>query len=419
MLGIRCTELSAWQQITSDIAHTESLHHYLWYQHVGKALGIILFNAGYSYDAQYRNLAFFMRLVAHNLGSFPTSGYITQPWKSFMTDDGSPVEFSWDWGTGNDRPTIRYSIEPIGLTAGTSLDPLNLLVGVDFERQLIKALPDLGVEWLHHFQDFFKNHGDNVWESIDSHDHNSSIFYAFDLIEPNTTAKAYFFPKSRAIARKESKLQVLTQAIQLAPHSNESKLNALVMFSDFSSDTASAHLEYEMLAIDLVDPQESRIKIYFRCRQTTFNSVANIMMLGGRAHSPNLQTGLDDLRSLWNALFANHGDQPLTQVHHRTAGMLYNVGFKLGDQCPVVKVYIPVRHYSSSDEKVIWGLKRYFRSHEKGKYMKAYSNAMTTLFGSEVLSAGSGIQTYIGCSIRPNGSLRIVSYFKPPLPTCV
>ena len=42
-----------------------------------------------------------------------------------MTDNHTPVEFSWDWGCANDEPTVRYSIEPIGCNAGTPKDPLN------------------------------------------------------------------------------------------------------------------------------------------------------------------------------------------------------------------------------------------------------------------------------------------------------
>ncbi|KAI0423305.1 aromatic prenyltransferase [Xylaria grammica] len=215
-----------------------------------------------------------MQLIAQNLGIFPTLDY-AQSWERFMTGEGSPVELSWDWGTDDSRPTIRYSIEPIGLTADTSFDPLNLLVGEAFESQLVKALPNLRVEWLRHFQDFFKDRGNNGCESVNSHDHNTSIFYAFDLTDTNTTAKAYFLPKFRAIARKESNLKVLMQAIQIAPYSSEGNLNVLSIFSDFSNDTASAHLEYEMLAIDLIDPQQSRLKIYFRYRETSFNSVAS------------------------------------------------------------------------------------------------------------------------------------------------
>ncbi|KAI1288714.1 tryptophan dimethylallyltransferase-domain-containing protein [Xylaria venustula] len=408
------TKHSVWQQVNSDFAVTKTVHHYLWYQHVGKALGVLLFNAGYSYDAQYRSLAFFMKLIAPNLGIFHIDA-CTSSWHSFMTDDGSPLELSWDWGTSDSQPTIRYSIEPIGQKAGTTLDPLNLIVGPVFEDQLVQLLQNLSLEWFHHFQEFFKGLDDDGQELVDLQDHNTSVFYAFDLTDTDTVAKVYFFPKSRAIAHKESNLEVLVQAIRSAPYSTDSNLNALTTFVEFSSDIASAGLEYEMLAIDLIDPLESRIKIYFRCRETTFDSVAKIMTLGGRICNPNLHRGLGDLRELWGALFGVCGDHPLKEVHHRTGGMLYNVEFRLGDLCPVAKIYLPVRHYSSSDGAVIRGIDKFFQSRRRGAYMKAYKDVMTTLFGSEELATRSGAQTYVGCSIRPNGALRLVSYFKPPL----
>ncbi|KAI0469328.1 tryptophan dimethylallyltransferase-domain-containing protein [Xylaria cf. heliscus] len=418
MLGVCCAELSAWQQVNSDFAHTETVHHRLWYQHYGRALGIFLFNAGYLYDAQYRNLAFFMQHIAPNLGVFRIDDD-TQSWGSFMTDDGSPLELSWDWGTNNCRPTIRYSIEPIGLKAGTSHDPLNLLVGPVLEAQLIRALPNLRLELFHHFQDFFKARGENKHHLVDLQDHNTSIFYAFDLTDKDTTAKVYFFPKSRAIACNEPNLEVLIQAITSAPYITSDNLNALSVLTDFSRDIAGAGLEYEMLAIDLIDPQKSRFKIYFRCRETNFDSVMTIMTLGGRIDSPDVQQGLDDLRSLWSALFAASANHSLKEVLHRTAGMLYNVEFRLGDQFPATKIYLPVRHYSSNDNTVIQALNRFFQSRKRGSYMKAYSNVMTALFGSETLGARSGAQTYVGCSIRLDGALRVVSYVKPPLSSCI
>ncbi|KAI0433802.1 tryptophan dimethylallyltransferase-domain-containing protein [Xylaria sp. FL1042] len=414
MPGVFYTELSAWTQASADSANTKGVHHHLWYQHVGKALGILLFNAGYSYDAQCRSLAFFMRVVAPNLGVFHIGGY-PQPWKSFMTDDGSPVELSWDWGTNDSRPIIRYSIEPIGQKAGTALDPLNLLVGPVLEDQLIETIPGLCLEWFYHFQEFFKGRGANGHELVDLQDHNTSIFYAFDLTDTGTTAKVYFFPKSRAIARNESNLEVLVQSIKTASYSTEDNLEALSIFTDFSSDIANSGLEYEMLAIDLIDPKDSRFKIYFRCRETTLDSVVNIMTLSGRIDNPSFQQGLDDLRSLWSALFTTCADQPLKEVRHRTAGMLYNVEFKLGDQFPIAKIYLPVRHYSSSDYTVIKGLESFFQARKRATYMKSYSHVMATLFDSETLAAQPGVQTYVGCSIRPNGALRLVSYFKPPL----
>ncbi|KAI0441401.1 aromatic prenyltransferase [Xylaria telfairii] len=300
-----------------------------------------------------------------------------------MTDDGTPLELSWDWGTKDGPPTIRYSIEPIGLHAGSSLDPHNLIAGPAFQEHLLRSLVDMRLEWFQYFKEFFDVRNDEAGFVQDAADHNSSIFYAFDLSPTEVTAKTYFFPKMRAQVTGMSNLEVLSQAIRTAPYSTEDNLKAWDMFCDFSSDLSSKALEYEMLAIDLIDPFESRLKIYFRSRETTFNSVINIMTVGGRIKNPNLYQGLEDLRRLWNALFdidTNSGpEDSLRTVGHRTAGLLYNIEFRLGELYPVAKIYLPVRHYASSDEAVIQGLNHYFQHHGRGKYMPNYVKAMQML----------------------------------------
>lgn len=135
-----------------------------------------------------------------------------------------------------------------------------------------------------------------------------------------------------------------------------------------------------MLAIDHIYPLQSLFKIYFRSRKTDFDSVANVMTLNGRNNNPMLKQGLEDLKSLWNTLFeVDTTSQSLPKVGHRTAGILYNVEFKLGDSFPVAKVYLPVRHYAKSDGGIVRGLGNYFDYHGRGKYMSQYVDAMHTL----------------------------------------
>jgi DMATS type aromatic prenyltransferase len=379
----RYPELSIWQRVNSELDSFESVHHRFWWtRHTGKALAIFLYHARYPADVQYRNLEFFVEVVAPHLGislELVESG--TPIWPSFMTDDGTPVEISWDWGTTDAPPTIRYSVEPIGLHAGTSVDPGNLTAGPAFQEQLARSLPMMRLEWFHHFQAFFGIPIVNEGEfHEDTRDHNSSIFYAFDCSETDITPKVYFFPKSRAKASGQSNLDVLFQAMRTAPHVTEGNFKAGDILHAFCASVGSNLLEHEMLAIDLIDPLRSRLKMYFRCRETTFNSVINIMALGGRIRNPKLYEGLVDLHRLWTALFGVSAvDQPLRAVEHRTSGILYNVEFRLGEALPVAKIYLPVRHYSASDEAVIRGLNDYFKGRQKGKYMDDYIKAMSTL----------------------------------------
>ncbi|KAI1085589.1 aromatic prenyltransferase, partial [Whalleya microplaca] len=252
------------------------------------------------------------------------------------------------------------------------------------------------LEWFYYFKEFFCVHnGEDAGFVEDLEDHNTSIFYAFDLSAAATTAKVYFFPKLRARARNQSNLETLSQAIHEAPYSTEDKLKAWSIFHDFSSEIGNEALEHEMLSIDFIDPLESRLKLYFRSRETTFNSVINIMTLGGRIRNSKISQGLRDLRYLWNALFEVDipPHQPLGEVSHRTAGILYNVEFKLGDQFPVAKIYLPVRHYSRSDEVIIRALDDYFQYRHRGKYMVDYIKTMSTLLQVSTLNRFTNVET--------------------------
>lgn len=382
-------ELDVWNFVNLDLGALKHPNQAFWWrQHAGKSLAILLHYAGYPREAQYRDLKFFAQVVALYLGPPRDMATGQTPWwPSFMTDDGTPVELSWDWGSRDSPPMVRYSVEPIGMNAGTRLDPSNLLAGPSLLKQILCSLPTTRLEWFDHFNDFFNScHGEEESRFFhDSQDHNSSIFYAFDLSPiDGITAKVYFFPKMTARQRKQSNLETLFQAIQTAPHCSANGLKAAALFGAFCSDRRNRNLEHEMLAIDLVDPLESRLKIYFRCRETSFDSVVNVMTLGGRIGNQKLQHGLQDLRRLWNAVFSVDDDDPDSKPlgdgsEHRTAGMLYNVEFRVGDAYPVAKIYMPVRHYARSDEAVIRGLDLYFRHHHRGSYMRNYTDAMNTL----------------------------------------
>ena len=68
-----------------------------------------------------------------------------------MTDNFTPVEFSWNWGIKDGPVVIRYSIEPIGLLAGTSADPINDGTADRVVRQFQSLLPTADLQWYDHF----------------------------------------------------------------------------------------------------------------------------------------------------------------------------------------------------------------------------------------------------------------------------
>ncbi|KAL7627402.1 hypothetical protein AAE478_001595 [Parahypoxylon ruwenzoriense] len=447
------TANTAWQQITSKIQQRLNRHEKYWWQISGYALAVLLQAAGYTHAAQVKILEFFAGRIVSSLGIANQPG--AQRWKSFMTDDNNPIELSWDWHIGADRPSVRFSIEPIGPDAGTPEDPRNERAAAEFKQSIVQTLPETDMLWFDHFDTFFREGVD--CSSVEGH--SSKVFWAFDLGEKDITSKAYFFPGYRAKATKQTNLQVITQAIESAPLCTPEKLGAFNMFAEFVNEyeeLGGAPLELDMLAIDMIDCSKSRLKIYFRNRRTDFRSVCETMSLGRRVTNQEMDLGLKQLRRLWDSLFDHEGtaeDTPLGQADHRTAGILYNVEFRLGSQVPKAKIYIPVRHYARSDAQVMMSVSRFMDSQgsaihsreqrETGKnnddnqpgqpveagtekkgvapaerrrvsqISTAYAKAFSTIFTDEAVSGSRGLHTYIACSVQTGGTLRVVSYINP------
>ncbi|KAK5989807.1 Nonribosomal peptide synthetase dtxS1 [Cladobotryum mycophilum] len=133
----------AWHQVDSN--HQESLsdHGRYWWRRSGYVLAILLKKSSYSYPAQLKHLDFFAQSIAPRLGI--VDKLRAEQWKSFMTDDYNPIEFSWDWSTTQKPPVIRYAVEPVGKDAGTPRDQYNQGASEEFLQEMLKVLspPDM------------------------------------------------------------------------------------------------------------------------------------------------------------------------------------------------------------------------------------------------------------------------------------
>ena len=352
-----------------------------WRTTAGYSLATFLYCAGYSREAQERHVAFFNDVVAPVLGQKSHTGSSSGQWPSFMTDDGTPLEISWDWGFDRQQATIRYSIEPTGYETGSSLDPLNKYASGRFLQNMRDLLPEADWQWSEHFQREFCVFNESL--EYGNETHKSRFFAAYDLEESGNTMKAYFFPAFKANEINQSKIDVLSSAITRLSGYTPSNFSAFVLLRDFiTGPSVNASIEVEILAVDCVKPQHGRLKIYVRSRQKSLESVKRIVTLGGTLVSPEMNKSLDELESFWNALFDSTYSDPVwtSYDNHRTGGILYNFEVRVGSPLPVPKVYIPVRHYARSDEHVMKVLGKYIRESRKDDAMFAgYTKAMITL----------------------------------------
>lgn len=382
---------------TIDFENDPPLDHHgmSWWRSSGHALAILLRKAGYSTQSQRRLLSFF-RAIVPSLGS--AFEFETPQWRSFMTDDYNPIEISWDWPTGGKPPKIRFSIEPVGAHAGTLDDPENMYAASQLLETLNCLLPSTNMMLLAHFRQHLI---DTLRATGLIGGHSSKEFYGFDLGENGTMSKACLFPCFRAHQAGRGTFDLILDAIQTIPNILQENLQALEIIRDYVHDPVNSATEIEMVAIDLVDLAECRFKIYFRIRNTSFASVKHTMTLGSRVTLPGMGDGLNHLRELYGSLLDYSQSMKADSVQlpvrdHRTAGILYNVEFKVGSSTPKVKAYLPVRHYGKNEEAIISALEKQNLVRIENYRDALYTLLQVTCFASMLLSRllHSGFRIY-------------------------
>ena len=372
-------KLKTWQRVNATCS-SKDLNTRYWWSTAGRFLAIFLHDADYSAEAQYRHLSFFYSFVASELGHVADEDPAHCNWTSFMTDDGMPIEFSWDWGTEGELPRIRYAIEPIVFNASTSGDLFNKCHGIDLLHRLRSVIPGLNLQWFEHFANEFITF--DTLPALNTEKYETTLFIAFDLNQTDVTAKAYFFPSLKAEKACQSKITTISEAIARLPSSssNAYDFSALETLREYIHDPpANGSLEVEILSIDCVAPMKSRFKIYTRCRNTSFDSIMTVMTLNGRLETPGVLQGLEELKVLWHLLFSEvrSASDDLPQVLHRTAGILYYFELKSGKRLAAPKIYIPVRHYAQSDSIVLEALKMFLGDRRKEiNKLDQYSRAL-------------------------------------------
>ncbi|KAH7111001.1 aromatic prenyltransferase, partial [Dactylonectria estremocensis] len=135
-------------------------------------------------------LLFLHRSVVPQMDPRPRS--IHPAWKSFMTDDYSPVEYSRKWSLGDKKPEICYSIEALGPLAGTKEDPFNQAATRNLMQSLAASMPGHDLTWFDHFSRELLGPGTPA-SSSSSSSGNSTMLVAFEMIGGRIEVKAYFF----------------------------------------------------------------------------------------------------------------------------------------------------------------------------------------------------------------------------------
>lgn len=397
---------------------------HLWWRFTGEFLRILLAYAEFTDQQQESSMDFYYRYIVRSLGPAPinTSRLPVQSsrWRSFMTDDFSPIELSWSWGDAESIPTrrVRFSIEPIGPDAGSSKDPWNISTAYSLVHRLSDTFQGVDLQWFDHLSakltancTVFEN--TSLTAPRPNHASPTSVFLAFELGDDEPLVKAYLLPPGRDAAPPNIICSTLED---FAAENSWQSLNHVVGF--LKGHGRALGLQPFIIAVDCFDQsKQPRMKIYIRSQDTSFALARKILSLFEEDEG-QISNGLEELKDLWKTVFClENGFDHHKQLHsraHETSGMLYYLEVRPGTSKVTARVYLPVKHYGGDDWNTTLGLVDFFKSRNRiqSRIADQYLNALRSVCNYRRLDADRGMHTYIAARIK-NNSLDITSYLSP------
>lgn len=421
--------------VISTILRPSSTDRAFWWRTTGALFAEALYQAKYSLLDQFSSLYFYYVYITPHLGPQPSRSHQPLQWKSFMTDDFTPLEFSWKWGTGTRVPEIRYSVEAIGPESGTCTDPFNQERTMDLISQLRSHLPHTDWTWFDAFHTAFRVPSISplspaTFSPVMASP--SSIFLAFEHRRSQAPVpKAYFVPGLRALTSPDATpLTVVTKALVSLPTHSSNIATSFPAYAHLlhflTTHSQGQSLSLIFIAIDCVPAsQESRLKIYLRSPATDFESVVETLRMGcSRADLPSGRQ-LDSLRGLFHALLPELAAEAQAEdgTKHETSGMLYYFDCAPSQALPRPKLYLPVKHYARDDQSALTALEGWFAQTFGEEYIYEWANRFRTLLGRMGIGNGNrnGVrsegraQTYVSVGFEESekGGLNVTSYLGP------
>ena len=401
-----------------------------WWQATGTPLASLINEANYDSGSQQSHLEFYSKYLLHRLGPRPYHHDQPSSWRSFVTDDFSPLEYSWSWNKGpQDAPKIRFTIELIGSSAGNRDDPFNQTANMDAAREIAANYPNIDLTWLNHFSAAFVDPKLPLTTKSDTSPSTaspSSIFLAFDLAHSGQVVmKAYLIPV-KAEQTGVTRLEVVSEAIQALPYAFPSfvTLHRFLSTHPLGHDTSIVGL-----GVDCLDPSLARLRLYIRSPNTSFEKVCEMLTLDGALPAFGSESALTRFRKLWYILLGLpqgfSSSNELNVVGHETGGVLFSFDVKPGNNYPEPKVYVPLKHYAENDGKTWDGLKTYLEQEGKDQRLQGFERGLRCVGlkqgheeeirigdGHDDWRKGRGMQTYVGVGFEGE-DLGLTSYLAP------
>ncbi|KAH7308598.1 aromatic prenyltransferase [Stachybotrys elegans] len=353
-----------------------------WWESTGRDLANMLRAANYPQQTQHQFLSYYKNFLCPLLG-----GAISNDNESHMrswTWDGSTHEYSFELKGSMKTPEVRFvgdfsQLRPVNWT-----DPLSSAKTDQVLATLATRIPGFDDTWYKSLKDFLGcSHlpSSTQKELVVETGHASPILVGFDIFReaPQDSnmlpalGKVYFLPCFAAAAKNTTRFQIIRAAICQLP-TISSKPNILSSLALIEEYLASKSEDWEngarFLSTDLLSSDQTRLKLYFRCPDSHFETIWDYFTLGGRI--PGLQDAKSQYRDFIEFLTDEAVGNQVRSSRALAGGIetgsrrkMTTIYFSLDNKnpYPAPKVAFCARNFAANDAQVARGLDRWL-----GKY---------------------------------------------------
>jgi DMATS type aromatic prenyltransferase len=349
-----------------------------WWDALAQPLATLFKNQKYSEIQQLFYLRWFRQWIVPALGPAPDDG--KPHYGSWLTHDGSRLEYSLNWKEKKPDLTIRFTIEPASREAGTPADPLNQVAAKELLVAMSKEVQGIDLTRFNIFQSETKVPDSAAAKIVAKNPPGApltGVWVAFDLERGGIVAKAYFLPHLKAIWTGIPTKVIVFDAIRKCNGpfgSYDAPIAALDSY--LSSFAPEDEPMVALLSNDCIpDSAASRAKVYVHPTVPgTLAAARDMFQMGGRLTGPATKAGLKAISELWCLLFGLDITDPTSE--HKAVlpdGRKFLAVYEMrptqeGEDSQAepdieVKLHIPGWRLDKTDTQVCGLLEKWFRTH--------------------------------------------------------
>ncbi|KAF9893890.1 hypothetical protein FE257_010060 [Aspergillus nanangensis] len=382
------TTTNTWNSLSKYASfNTESERQ--WWNDSGALIARFLHIARGDIHEQYQYLLFVRQLVLPALGPYPPIRRCCIN----ITEIGMELSLNF---TGPGKPVFRVSVDPISPMSGTAMDPLN----VDTVNSMVSRLASMGLKGFdrslhYHFTSEFAmpDHAARTYQQDSAEAIAwSQTILGFDFKDGNVVTKQYIWTRHAARATGLHPHALLRRAVARVDH--QMRCSAAVDLVLDYMEAFNGDIPVPFFSWDLIDPTESRLKLYGIAWQWSFAKVEEVCTLGGKLTGPSTRRSIDLLRQLWGILKLGEGNPP-------SMGFTWNYEIFPGQLQPNVRVYFAI--CDRSDEEIAQAVAKWFELLGWHETAKEYPEMLRYLQPNRDLKKTNTAHTWLSITVSEKG----------------